>query len=137
MPSSPKIQRLVTPLRLQRRRHLHSLKKRKLEHQKEQKAEYECVQTFLSPFLKFTFVLPLVSSLPSVLPRKRPGPPPSKHRITRVRNPSTLRPVFREACKVYFVDWFWLGSSQFYKNHSTLRRPSCPSYTICFFPPAI
>jgi len=38
---APKIQRLITPLRLQRRRHLHSLKKRKLEHQKEQKAEYD------------------------------------------------------------------------------------------------
>jgi small subunit ribosomal protein S6e len=38
---APKIQRLVTPLRLQRRRHLNALKKRKLEHQKEQKAEYD------------------------------------------------------------------------------------------------
>ena len=51
MPSSPKIQRLVTPLRLQRRRHLLCLKKRKLDHQKEQKAEYEYVQIFSSPFL--------------------------------------------------------------------------------------
>lgn len=38
---APKIQRLVTPLRLQRRRHLNALKKRKLEQQKEQKAEYD------------------------------------------------------------------------------------------------
>jgi len=38
---APKIQRLVTPLRLQRRRHLNSLKRRKLESQKEAKAEYE------------------------------------------------------------------------------------------------
>lgn len=38
---APKIQRLVTPERLQRRRHLRSLKKRKTESQKEQKAEYE------------------------------------------------------------------------------------------------
>ncbi|KAF8069266.1 40S ribosomal protein S6 [Lyophyllum atratum] len=38
---APKIQRLVTPLRLQRRRHLRSLKRRRLEHQKEQKAEFE------------------------------------------------------------------------------------------------
>jgi len=38
---APKIQRLVTPLRLQRRRHLNSLKRRKLESQKEQKAEYD------------------------------------------------------------------------------------------------
>jgi len=38
---APKIQRLVTPLRLQRRRHLNALKKRKLEHQKEQKTEYD------------------------------------------------------------------------------------------------
>jgi hypothetical protein len=41
----PKIQRLVTPLRLQRRRHLRALKIRRLEHQKEQKAEYECVSS--------------------------------------------------------------------------------------------
>ena len=96
--SSPKIQRLVTPLRLQRRRHLHSLKKRKLEHQKEQKAEYEYVLTFLSPFLILIFVLPtLASSSPSVLPRKKPRPPPSKHRTRRARNSSTLRLVFREA----------------------------------------
>jgi len=40
---APKIQRLVTPLRLQRRRHLHSLKRRRFEAQKEQKAEYEAV----------------------------------------------------------------------------------------------
>jgi small subunit ribosomal protein S6e len=40
---APKIQRLVTPLRLQRRRHLNALKKRKLEHQKEQKAEYDAL----------------------------------------------------------------------------------------------
>jgi len=38
---APKIQRLVTPIRLQRRRHLNALRKRKLEHQKEQKAEYD------------------------------------------------------------------------------------------------
>ncbi|KAG6855821.1 hypothetical protein H0H87_010527 [Tephrocybe sp. NHM501043] len=40
---NPKIQRLVTPLRLQRRRHLHSLKRRRIEHQKEQKAEFEAL----------------------------------------------------------------------------------------------
>jgi len=38
---APKIQRLVTPIRLQRRRHLRSLKRRKLEQQKEQKAEFD------------------------------------------------------------------------------------------------
>jgi len=37
------IQRLVTPERLQRRRHLRSLKRRKTEAQKAQKAEYEVV----------------------------------------------------------------------------------------------
>ncbi|KAI0274048.1 40s ribosomal protein s6-b [Russula aff. rugulosa BPL654] len=40
---APKIQRLVTPLRLQRRRHLRALKIRRLEHQKEQKAEYDAL----------------------------------------------------------------------------------------------
>jgi small subunit ribosomal protein S6e len=40
---APKIQRLVTPLRLQRRRHLNALKRRKIESQKEQKAEYEAL----------------------------------------------------------------------------------------------
>jgi len=38
---APKIQRLVTPRRLQRRRHLRSIKKRRFASQKEQKAEYE------------------------------------------------------------------------------------------------
>jgi len=40
---APKIQRLVTPIRLQRRRHLRSLKRRKLESQKEQKTEYDAL----------------------------------------------------------------------------------------------
>ncbi|KAF9528384.1 40s ribosomal protein s6-b [Crepidotus variabilis] len=40
---APKIQRLVTPVRLQRRRHLRSLKKRRLESQKESKAEYDAL----------------------------------------------------------------------------------------------
>ncbi|WVF69205.1 hypothetical protein IAT40_003981 [Kwoniella sp. CBS 6097] len=38
---APKIQRLVTPLRLQRKRHLRSLKKRRTEAQKETVAEYK------------------------------------------------------------------------------------------------
>ncbi|TFK95829.1 ribosomal protein S6e [Pterulicium gracile] len=40
---APKIQRLVTPERLQRRRHLRSLKRRRIEHQKEQKVEYDAM----------------------------------------------------------------------------------------------
>ncbi|KAG8817824.1 40S ribosomal protein S6 [Serendipita sp. 399] len=40
---APKIQRLVTPIRLQRRRHLRALKNRKLDAQKAQKAEYEAL----------------------------------------------------------------------------------------------
>jgi len=40
---APKIQRLVTPLRLQRRRHLRSLKRRRFEVQKEQRVEYEAI----------------------------------------------------------------------------------------------
>ena len=40
---APKIQRLVTPERLQRRRHLRSLKRRKTEQQKVQIAEYKTV----------------------------------------------------------------------------------------------
>jgi len=38
-----KIQRLVTPIRLQRRRHHRSLKRRRIESQKEQKAEYDAL----------------------------------------------------------------------------------------------
>jgi len=38
---APKIQRLVTPIRLQRRRHLRSIIRRRSEHQKEQKAEFD------------------------------------------------------------------------------------------------
>ncbi|PFH48887.1 hypothetical protein AMATHDRAFT_64449 [Amanita thiersii Skay4041] len=40
---APKIQRLVTPVRLQRRRHVNSLKRRRLERQKEQKVEYDAL----------------------------------------------------------------------------------------------
>ncbi|KAF8512551.1 hypothetical protein BU17DRAFT_96214 [Hysterangium stoloniferum] len=38
---APKIQRLVTSIRLQRRRYLRSLNRRRVDRQKEQKAEYE------------------------------------------------------------------------------------------------
>ncbi|ELU41656.1 40S ribosomal protein S6 [Rhizoctonia solani AG-1 IA] len=38
---APKIQRLVTPLRLQRRRHLRAIKRRRIESAKEQKAEFD------------------------------------------------------------------------------------------------
>ncbi|KAL1690522.1 ribosomal protein S6e-domain-containing protein, partial [Schizophyllum commune] len=40
---APKIQRLVTPMRLQRRRHLRSVKRRRLERQKEQKTEFDAL----------------------------------------------------------------------------------------------
>ncbi|BGP28010.1 40S ribosomal protein s6 [Rhodotorula toruloides] len=40
---APKIQRLVTPTRLQRRRHLRSLKRRKTEAQREQREEYTAI----------------------------------------------------------------------------------------------
>ncbi|KIK80538.1 hypothetical protein PAXRUDRAFT_833463 [Paxillus rubicundulus Ve08.2h10] len=40
---APKIQRLVTPMRLQRRRHLRALNRRRFDHQKEQKAEYDAI----------------------------------------------------------------------------------------------
>jgi small subunit ribosomal protein S6e len=40
---APKIQRLVTPLRLQRRRHLRSQKLKRIDHQKAQRTEYEAV----------------------------------------------------------------------------------------------
>ena len=110
MLSSPKIQRLVTPLRLQRRRHLLAVKKRKIDHQKEQKAEYEYVQTSLRPFIIFIFFLPTsVSSSLSVLPIKKPRLPPSKHRTRKAHNSSTLRPVSREALLVA-KHTSWIGS---------------------------
>ena len=40
---APKIQRLVTPIRLQRRRHLNALKKRKIEAQVVAKKEYDAM----------------------------------------------------------------------------------------------
>ncbi|KAK0430576.1 hypothetical protein EV421DRAFT_2090723 [Armillaria borealis] len=47
-PAAPKIQRLVTPIRLLRCCHLRSVKLQapKLEHQKEQKSEYDPLKTF-------------------------------------------------------------------------------------------
>jgi len=38
---APKIQRLVTPVRLQRRRHVRAIKRHRIERQKEQKSEYD------------------------------------------------------------------------------------------------
>lgn len=53
---SPKIQRLVTPMRLQRRRHLRSLNRRRMDRQKEQKAEYEFVSSSLPPSYVLIFL---------------------------------------------------------------------------------
>lgn len=75
---SAKIQRLVTPIRLQRRRHLRSLKRRKLESQKEQKAEFEYALSF--PSMIVNLIQCSVPSSPSVSQRRRPRSPPSKHR---------------------------------------------------------
>ncbi|KZP26888.1 hypothetical protein FIBSPDRAFT_1002322 [Athelia psychrophila] len=38
---APEIQKFVTPIRLHHRRHLHSLRKRRIEHQKKQQTEYD------------------------------------------------------------------------------------------------
>ena len=64
----PKIQRLVTPQRLQRRRRVRTAKRQNLERQKENKAEYEYV-TSLSPLSKL--IDHAVLSLPSVFLRRR------------------------------------------------------------------
>ncbi|KAG6815753.1 hypothetical protein H0H87_011646 [Tephrocybe sp. NHM501043] len=41
--SSPKIQHLVTPLRLRHRRHPHCLRRYRSEHQKEKKTKFEAL----------------------------------------------------------------------------------------------
>jgi hypothetical protein len=90
----PKIQRLVTPLRLQRRRHLRALKIRRLEHQKEQKAEYECVS---SPFrlpIKPNFSI-LVPSLQNELQRRRRKLLRSKHHTRSVSLSALISPVLK------------------------------------------
>ena len=79
----PKIQRLVTPLRLQRRRHLRALKIRRLEHQKEQKAEYECVSFLFSLPIKLIFGI-LVLFLQNVSQRRRRKLLQSKHHTRSV-----------------------------------------------------
>jgi len=66
--SRPKIQRLVTPQRLQRRRRIRTAKRQNLERQKENKAEYEYV-TSLLPLSKL--IDHAVLSLPSVSLRRR------------------------------------------------------------------
>jgi len=97
---APKIQRLVTPLRLQRRRHLNALKKRKLDHQKEQKPN-------------------TMSSSPNVLPRKRPRPPPSKHRTIRLRNSYLHYSLLGSIVVAKYTSWIGtgLGSSHVLLNH--------------------
>jgi len=64
----PKIQRLVTPQRLQRRRRIRTTKRQNLERQKENKAEYEYVTSLFSPSKLMDRA---VLSLPNVSPRKR------------------------------------------------------------------
>lgn len=60
----PKIQRLVTPVRLQRRRHLRAIKRHRIERQKEQKAEYE----YAEPVNMYSL---FIDDLTSVLLAKR------------------------------------------------------------------
>ena len=106
----PKIQRLVTPIRLQRRRHLNALKRRRIEHQKEQKSEYECVllscpfslpsllasPPFLSSFSPYhpfpshpitNTHLPTAPSSPNACPRKKQRPQLSRRRTTKLPPP--------------------------------------------------
>lgn len=64
----PKIQRLVTPERLQRRRRVRVIKRQNFERQKENKSEYEYVISLL-PLLEL--INYAVLSLPSVSPRRR------------------------------------------------------------------
>lgn len=79
---SPKIQRLVTPERLQRRRHLRSLKRRKTEQQKVQVAEYKCVLPS-SSFRRSRTNLRSLAGLSS--------PSASLRRRSRSRSPRTRR----------------------------------------------
>ena len=90
----PKIQRLVTPLRLQRRRHLRALKLRRLEHQKEQKAEYECVPFLFSLPMKLIFGI-LVPFLQNVSQRRRRKLLRSKHHTRSVSPPALISPALK------------------------------------------
>jgi hypothetical protein len=79
----PKIQRLVTPRRLQRRRHLNAIKRRRLDHQKEQKAEYECVEFAIYRFTAASHHASLALCSRSVLRRRRRRLLPTRHTFTR------------------------------------------------------
>lgn len=91
VPFSPKIQRLVTPVRLQRRRHLRAIKVRRIERQREQKTEYECVSSFcILPSHRHLKSLSSARCSPSVLPRRRRRSPPSRR---PTRSASSLSPL--------------------------------------------
>jgi hypothetical protein len=77
----PKIQRLVTPVRLQRRRHVRAIKRHRIERQKEQKTEYEYAKFQGHALFTDNF---LVFYSPSALPTKKPRSPPSRHLIRRL-----------------------------------------------------
>lgn len=126
---SPKIQRLVTPLRLQRRRHLRSLKRRRIERQKEQKSEYEYVAAF-HRYMRYIYSLSALC-LPSVWPRGRRRSPLSRRHtrsmsFVRVeRSSPTLTLVFslqgNYRLKCLLVDLVLCGLSLYgYCTHALL-----------------
>lgn len=102
---SPKIQRLVTPVRLQRRRHLRSLKRRRLESQKEQKGEYEYA-SFLFYITAFLIYLATGPFSPNVLQRKRPRSLLSRRR-TRPLKDRVLCWISRD-CDFFFAFEYFL-----------------------------
>lgn len=96
----PKIQRLVTPLRLQRRRHLRALKIRRFEHQKEQKAEYEYVSSSFSSLrsLCWAFSVPLSQN---VSQKRRRRLLRSKHHIRSVSLLARINTALQGSCLTF------------------------------------
>jgi hypothetical protein len=129
----PKIQRLVTPIRLQRRRHLLSLKRRRLEHQKEQKSEYEyVVHPFPLLFHQSNIHLTVLSS-PNVSQRKRQRPQRSRRRTKHMHDWL----AFHFYCgaqlsgRQALAHWAFGVSVRLVCRLSHVNRPYCYVFMLC------
>lgn len=129
--TSPKIQRLVTPLRLQRRRHLNSIKRRRLERQKEQKTEYEFVYFFPGhTFLRLTTCFLSAFFLPSVLQKGKKRRLPSKlhTRSKHLHNNDETHLI-----SLRFKDRIIIATFLFLSSASRIYGTLAMSLRSCFF----
>ena len=139
-PFSPKIQRLVTPRRLQRRRHLNSLKKRRLVAQKEQKVEFEYVLlSHVRLPRRLTCIVRTLLAKRVAEKKEKIAAHKAAHTQAKKCAASLLSTYFLELTPTSFkahgcVSFLRLASIVVVCCHCDMVLSACPSFPLQFFP---